>query len=84
MNVPENYQLIQHLLVDETGDIWLYVLSPDRKGFLHLSDNGEELDFHAVDADFHLLTARVTAQGGRLYFLAGGKDETRIFVADRP
>ena len=84
MNVPENYQLIQHLLVDETGDIWLYVLSLDRTGFLHLSDSGEELGFHAVDADFDLLTARVTAQGGHLYFLAGGQDEPRIYVADQP
>ena len=79
MNVPEKYQLIQHLLVDETGDIWLYVLSLDRKGFLHLSDSGEELGFHAVDADFDLLTARVTAERGRLYFLAGGEDGSRIY-----
>ena len=84
MNVPEKYQLIQHLLVDETGDIWLYALSLDRKGFLHLSDSGEELGFHAVDADFDLLTARVTAERGRLYFLAGGEDGTRIYVADQP
>jgi hypothetical protein len=84
MNVPEKYQLIQHLLVDETGDIWLYVLSLDRAGFLHLSDSGEELGFHAVDADFDLLTARVTAEGGRLYFLAGAQDEPRIYVADQP
>ena len=31
-----------------------------------------------------MLTARVTASHGRLYFLAGGQDETRIYVADRP
>ena len=84
MNVPENYQLIQHLLVDETGEIWLYVVSLDRTGFLHLSDHGEEIDFHAVEADFDLPGARVTAAGGSLYFLVGGQDETRIYVSDRP
>ena len=84
MNVPEDYQLIQHLLVDETGDIWLYVVSLDRTGFLHLSDRGEEIDFHAVEADFDLPTARVTAAGGRLYFLVGERDEMRIYIADRP
>ncbi len=84
MNIPEDYQLIQHLLVDEEGDIWLYVMSVDRTGFLHLSDQGRELGFHAVEADFDLLSARVTAAEGRLYFLVTGRDETRILVADRP
>ena len=84
MNVPENYQLIQHLLVDETGEVWVYVMSLDRTGFLRLSDQGQEIGFHAVEAEFDLLTARVTAAGGRLYFLVRGQDETRIFVADRP
>ena len=37
-----------------------------------------------MEADFDLLTARVTAAGGRLYFLVGGEDETRIYVADQP
>jgi hypothetical protein len=84
MNVPEEYQRIQHLLVDETGEIWLYVLSLDRAGFLRISASGEEIGFHAVDADFDLTTARVTATEGRLYFLVGGGEETRIYVADRP
>ena len=84
MNVPEDYQLIQHLLVDEEGDVWLYVMSVDRTGFLHLSDQGRELGFHAVEADFDLLSARVTAAEGRLYFLVTGRGETRILVADRP
>ncbi len=84
MNVPEEYQLIQHLIVDETGEIWIYMLGLDTEGFLHLSDRGEEIGFYPVEADFDPLAARVTAAGGSLYFLAGGQDETGIYVADRP
>ena len=84
MNVPEYYQLIQHLLVDETGEIWLYMLGLDTEGFLHLSDRGEESGFYPVESDFDLLTARVTAAVGSLYFLVGERDETRVYVADRP
>jgi len=84
MNVPEDYQLIQHLLVDETGDLWLYIVSLGRTGFLHLSDRGRETGFYAVEADFDLLSARVIAAGGRMYFLVAGRDETRIHVADLP
>ena len=80
----EHYQRIQHLIVDETGDIWLYVVSLERTGFLRLSDHGQELGFHSVEADFDMLTARVTTSHGRLYFLAGGQDETRFYVADWP
>jgi len=84
MNVPEYYQLIQHLLVDENGDIWMYVTSVERTGFVHLSDKGVEEGFHTVEADFDLLSVRVTAAHGRLYFMVGGQDGTSIYVADRP
>jgi hypothetical protein len=84
MNVPENYQLIHHLLADETGDLWIYVMSRERTGFLLLSDRGRELGFYTLDADFDPIAARVTAAGGRLYFLVVERDETKIYVADRP
>ena len=84
LNVPENYQRIQHLVVDETGTIWIYVVSLDRTGFLHLSARGREIGFHTVEADFDVLSARVTAAEGHLYFLLGGSEETRIYTVDRP
>ena len=84
MNVPKNYQLIQHLLVDESGDIWMYVTSVERTGFVHLTDKGIEKGFYNVKADFDLLSVRVTAAHGRLYFMVGGQEGTRIFVAERP
>ena len=84
MNIPDHYQLIQHLLVDETGDIWLYVLSQDRTGFLQLSDGGREIGFFEVEAEFDVTSARVTAANGRLYFLIAERDQTRVSVVDRP
>lgn len=84
MNVPENYQLIQYLIVDELGGIWIYVTSIERTGFVLLSDKGIEKGFYNVEADFDLLSARVTAAHGRLFFMVGGRNGTSIFSAERP
>ena len=83
MNVPDHYQLIQHLLVDESGDIWLYITSVERTGFVQLSDHGLEKGFYAVEAEFDLLTARMTAAHGRLYFMVVGRNGTSFYSADR-
>jgi hypothetical protein len=84
MNVPEHYQLIHHLLVDETGEIWLFVMTIDRTGFIHLSNTGREMGFYEVETGFDLLSARVTAAGNRLYFMVHSGEETQIYTVDRP
>lgn len=84
MNVPETYQLIQHLLVDESGDLWLFVMTQERTGFLHLSEGGRELGFYSLTAGFDPLSARVTAALGRLYFLVAEGEDTEIHVVERP
>lgn len=84
MNAPDKYQLIQHLLVDEVGDIWMYVKSMERTGLVHLSDRGIEKGFHTLEAEFDPLSVRIAAAHGRFYFMVGGKAGTRIYVADRP
>jgi len=84
MNVPEQYQLIQHLFVDETGDPWVYILSGERTGLLHLSEEGRELGFYQVEAEFDVPAARVTAANGKLYFLVADRIETGVYVVDRP
>jgi len=84
MNVPTHYQLIHHLAVDERGDIWVYVKSLERTGFLRLGNSGKEKGFYSVDAEFDLLSARVEAANDLLYFMLGGRDETRIYTAGRP
>lgn len=84
MNVPEEYQLIQHLLVDETGDLWVYLMSRSRTGFLHLTTQGREVGFYELEAEFDVLTARVTAAGGKIYFLVPDGEDTKVYVVDRP
>jgi hypothetical protein len=84
MNVPENYQLFHHLVVDENGDIWIYVKSLERTGFLQLSDNGIEKGFYSVEAEFDMLSVRITAANDRLYFMFGGWDGSSVYAAERP
>jgi len=84
MNVPDRYQLIQHLLVAESGDVWLYVMSQERRGLLRLSAAGRETGFYALEAEFDPLSARLTAANGRLYFMAPGREETAIYSVALP
>jgi len=82
INVPKSFQLIQHLVIDESGDIWLYITSRERTGVLHLSSMGREIGFYTLEADFDVLSARVAIAGGRLYFMLPGREETPIYTAD--
>jgi len=82
MNVPQHYQIVHHVAVDESGDIWVYVLSNERTGFLRLSPLGEETGFFGLEAPFDPLAARVTAANGRLYFLVAGRDETAVYSVE--
>jgi hypothetical protein len=84
MNVPDNYQLVQHLVVDESGDVWMYLLSQERTGLLRLSPTGEEKEFHTVEADFDMLSARLAACCGRLYFMVSGENETAVYSVEVP
>lgn len=84
MNVPERYQLIQHLLVAESGDVWLYVTSQERSGLLRLSPTGRERGFFVLDAAFDPLSARLTAANGRLYFMVPGRRETAVYSVALP
>lgn len=84
LNVPDDYQLIQHLLVAEDGEIWLYLRSRERTGMLRLSPSGRELGFYTLDTEFDPLTARLAAANGRLYFLVQGRDETAVYWTTVP
>ncbi|MGD8277533.1 MAG: hypothetical protein PVH00_05880 [Gemmatimonadota bacterium] len=84
MNVPDHYQIVHHLLVDESGDIWLYVMSNERTGFLRLTPLGREIGFFDLVAPFDPLEARITAANGRLYFLVPGRAETAVYFVDVP
>ena len=84
LNVPSHYQLVHHLVVDGNGDIWLYVKSHERTGFLRIGPGGRERGFYTLDADFDLLTARVTISGDQMFFMSADLGETEIYVAALP
>lgn len=84
MNVPDSYQLVHHLLVDESGDVWLYLMSRERTGLLHLSSTGEERGFYTIEADFDMLSVRLAASRGQLYFMLPGREETAVYTVALP
>jgi len=82
INVPRHYQLIQHLLVAESGKVWLFIKSQERTGLLRLSSTGEETGFFSVEADFDLLEAHLALANGHIYFMSPGREETAIYRLD--
>ncbi len=84
MNVPYRYQLVHHLFVAESGDVWLYLMSAERTGLLRLSSTGLERGFYTLDADFDVLSARLTEAGRRLYFMIRGPEGTAIYSVGLP
>ena len=84
INVPRHYRLIQHLVVSDAGDVWLYVMSQERTGLLRLSPTGSERGFYQVAADFDVLSARVAVANGSLYFMVPSQESTAIYRVELP
>ncbi len=84
MNVPQRYQLVHHLEVEETGDVWLYLMSQERTGLLRLSPTGTEKAFYCIETELDMLSARLTLANGRLYVMSSGREETAIYTMTIP
>ena len=84
LNVPTHYQIIHQLMVDDEGDVWLYVVSQEHCGVLRISSAGALNGSYHLEAGFDPMSARLTAANGRLYFLVGSRGGTEIFVVDVP
>jgi hypothetical protein len=84
--VPDVYQLIFHLLVGPEGDIWIYLKSMEKTGFLRYSAQGSLKGFYTVDADFDVTEADhiVRIHKNRMYFLVKGRKSLKIYAADLP
>jgi hypothetical protein len=84
--VPEIYQLIFHLLVGPEGDIWIYLKSLEKTGFLRYSAQGSLKGFYTIDADFDVTEADqiVRIYKNRMYFLVKGRKSLKIYAADLP
>jgi hypothetical protein len=84
--VPDNFQLIFHLLVNTDGDIWINLKSTEKTGFLRYSPEGSPRGFYTVEADFDITKEDHTIRifNNRMYFLVKGRKSLKIYAADLP
>jgi hypothetical protein len=86
MYVPDFYQLIFHLFVSQEGDIWIYLKSLEKTGFLRYSAQGNLKGFYTVEADFDITDGDhiIRIHNNRMYFLVKGRKSMKIYAAVLP
>ncbi len=82
--VPDHYQMIHHLVIGPGRDLWVYLVSRERTGFLRFSELGKLKAFHPVEAEFDMMQAVVQIFANRMYFLAPQRGAFKLFAADLP
>ena len=82
--VPDYYQMIHHLAVGPDGDLWIYLASRERTGFLRFSEQGKLKGFHPVEAEFDMMEAVVKIFDNRIYFLAPQRGAFQLYTAELP
>jgi len=78
--VPDRYPLLRHLAVGPDGDIWVFVQSRERTGFMRFTKDGLPKGFATVQADFDVARSVVRVLGGRMFFISG----KTLYAADLP
>ena len=81
MYVPRFYQIVQHLLAAPSGDIWVYVLSAEKTGFLVFSPEGKLKGHYSVNAGFEMTRARIHMFGNAIYFFVPGRNSVKIHAS---
>lgn len=84
MNVPSRYQVLHHLLTEPGGDLWLYVKSKEKKGFMRFSAAGKNKGFYPADPDFNMIGVHIIIHKGQLYFMGATRSEVKIYTAALP
>jgi hypothetical protein len=79
MYVPRFYQPVQHLLVAPDGEIWVYVMSAERTGFLVYSPEGELKAHYGVRADFDMTRVKTQIHADGIYYVVPGRNSVKIF-----
>ena len=79
MYVPKFYQIVQHLLAAPNGDIWVYVKSSEKTGFLVFSKDGKLKSFYAVNADFDMTRIQVQMFENAIYYIVTGRNSVKIY-----
>ena len=82
--VPDQYQIIHHLLCDDEGDVWVYVKSREGTGFLRYSKAGKREGVYAVKADFDPMEAIIRIFNGCMYFVGNERDGVKVYSAELP
>ncbi len=85
--VPDNYQLVYHLLAGPRGEIWIYVKSRERTGFLRYSAGGQLIGHYLVEAPFNPILPDILVRifDGTLYFFVKERGTPlAIYAADLP
>jgi hypothetical protein len=83
MYVPKLYQIVQHLLAAPNGDIWAYVMSAEKTGFLVFSRDGQPKGQYAVNADFDMTRVKVQMFYDVIYYFVPGRNAVKIYMALR-
>jgi hypothetical protein len=77
--VPDSYQIIHHLLCGPDGDVWVYVKSRERTGFLRYSKLGKLEGVYEVDADFDMMKAIVRIFNDIMYFVFNEREGVKVY-----
>ncbi len=81
--VPDNYQIVHHLLCGPDGDVWVYVKSRERTGFLRYSKQGKLEGLYEVDAEFDMMKAMVRIFNNIMYFVVNERDGVKVYYSYR-
>jgi hypothetical protein len=82
--VPDRYQIVYHLLCGPDGDVWVYVKSRDRTGFLRYSKDGKFEGEYEVRADFDMMKAIVRIFNDSMYFVVNERERVKVYSAKLP
>ena len=77
--VPRFYQVVQHLLAAPNGDIWVYIMSVEKTGFLVFSPKGTFKGEYAVNADFDMTRVRIWIFDDAVYFFVPERRAVKIY-----
>jgi hypothetical protein len=77
--VPDSYQIVHHLLCGPEGDVWVYVKSRERTGFLRYSKEGKLEGVYEVHADFDMMQAIVRIFNSRMYFVVNEREGVKVY-----
>jgi len=84
MYIPDKYPIIYHLLISPDDNIWIYIKSKEKTGFLRYTAEGKPIAFYEVESDLDLTKSLIRIINGKMYFIEIKKKNIRILTSDIP